>query len=269
MCPENWLVRKLSGCMSNSHCLTQSEAFDKQKLMKSLITLKPKISEATELIKLTLSKHNKPCINFSGGKDSLVVMDLVRKLSPQTPCVFVNTGIEYKETVPYVRSFPNVIEVHPKMSFWDCCDKYGLPVSKSKAKRHGNACCLELKEKPLKEVYNSEQFDLTFDGLTSSESRQRMMTLKRMGSYYYNKGDKNWKCHPIHNWTVQEVWTYIYINKLSVNPIYGMGILRCGCRFCTAYKGWRNMMYLYNPNDLKVIAIKKGNNLIKRMMVID
>lgn len=246
------------------NCITQSEAFEKRNIVKSLITLRPKIEEATEIIKKSLSDHNNPCINFSGGKDSLVVMDLVRKIRPDIPCVFVNTGNEYKETVPYVRSFQNIIEVHPKVSFWDCVDKYGLPKSKAKAKRHGNACCLELKEKPLKECYKQKGYDLTFDGLTSAESRQRMMTLKRMGYYYYNKGDKNWKCHPIYNWSVQEVWSYIYLNKLPINPIYSMGIYRCGCRFCTAFKGWRRAMELYNPNDLRTINIKSGCNLIKK-----
>lgn len=251
-----------------SKCITQSEAFDKRTVLKSLITLRPKIIEATNLIKQSLSEHHNPCINFSGGKDSLVVMDLVRKINPEIPCVFVNTGNEYRETVPYATSFPNVIELHPRTTFWECMKTHGAPQMKSKARRHGNYCCLELKEKPLKEHYKSQNIDLTFDGLTSDESRQRMMTLKRMGAYYYNKGDKNWKCHPIHNWTVQEVWSYIYVNKLQVNPIYLKGIYRCGCRFCTAFIGWKRAMELYDPNDLRIMAQKMGNNIIKKMTVI-
>ena len=36
-------------------------------------------------------------VSFSGGKDSTVLLDLVRRINPNIPAVFSNTGLEYPE----------------------------------------------------------------------------------------------------------------------------------------------------------------------------
>lgn len=66
-------------------------------------------------------------IAFSGGKDSTVLLDLVRDLYPEVPAVFNNTGLEYPEILAFVRSFSNVITLSPRKSFQQCCLEYGFP----------------------------------------------------------------------------------------------------------------------------------------------
>jgi len=67
-------------------------------------------------------------ISFSGGKDSTVLLNLVRKIYPNVPAVFVNTGLEYPEILSFVHSIDNVTILRPKMKFKDVLDKYGYPV---------------------------------------------------------------------------------------------------------------------------------------------
>ena len=56
-------------------------------------------------------------VSFSGGKDSLVLLHLVRGIYPRVKAVFANTGIEFPEQVKFVRSFQDVDEVHPIKHF--------------------------------------------------------------------------------------------------------------------------------------------------------
>lgn len=67
-------------------------------------------------------------VSFSGGKDSTVLLHLVREEYPNIEAVFVNTGLEYPEIQKFVKSFENVTILRPKMSFVDVIKKYGYPI---------------------------------------------------------------------------------------------------------------------------------------------
>jgi len=66
-------------------------------------------------------------VSFSGGKDSTVLLDLVRNSYPEIPAVFVDTGLEYPEIREFVRTFENVVWLKPKMNFRQVIEKYGYP----------------------------------------------------------------------------------------------------------------------------------------------
>ena len=74
-------------------------------------------------------------VAFSGGKDSTVLLDLVRSIYPEVPAVFVDTGLEYPEIKEFVRSVDNVTWLKPKMSYRQVIDKYGYPVVSKKNAR--------------------------------------------------------------------------------------------------------------------------------------
>lgn len=68
-------------------------------------------------------------ISFSGGKDSTVLLDLVRNVCgyKNVPCVYVDTGLEYPEIREFVKGVENVIWLKPKMNFKKVIEKYGYP----------------------------------------------------------------------------------------------------------------------------------------------
>ena len=84
-------------------------------------------------------------VSFSGGKDSTVLLHLVREEYPDIEAVFVNTGLEYPEIQKFAQSFDNVTVLRPKMRFDEVIRKYGYPViSKEVAERVGTARrCIE------------------------------------------------------------------------------------------------------------------------------
>lgn len=66
-------------------------------------------------------------ISFSGGKDSTVLLHIVREMYPDVPGVFVDTGLEYPEIREFVRSFDNIVWLRPEMNFRKVIETYGYP----------------------------------------------------------------------------------------------------------------------------------------------
>ena len=67
-------------------------------------------------------------VSFSGGKDSTVLLHIVREMYPDIEAVFVNTGLEYPEIQKFVKTFDNVTILRPKMRFDEVIKKYGYPL---------------------------------------------------------------------------------------------------------------------------------------------
>lgn len=67
-------------------------------------------------------------VSFSGGKDSTVLLHIVREMYPDIEAVFVNTGLEYPEIQRFVKTFDNVTILRPKMRFDEVLKNYGYPI---------------------------------------------------------------------------------------------------------------------------------------------
>ena len=69
-------------------------------------------------------------VSFSGGKDSTVLVDIVRNVCgyKDIPLVFVDVPTQYPELKQFAMTFDNLVILKPKISFAEVCEKYGFPL---------------------------------------------------------------------------------------------------------------------------------------------
>lgn len=99
--------------------------------------LHQKIDHALGTVEAFMARTGKvPYVSFSGGKDSTVLLDMIRRfLKPDIKAVFCNTGNEFPEIVKFVRRTENVTIIRPEMSVRAVLEKYGFPlISKVQAR---------------------------------------------------------------------------------------------------------------------------------------
>lgn len=106
--------------------------------------------DKTELAIDFLKLHEPPegyFVGFSGGKDSVVMLDLVRKSGVKHAAYYSATQIDPPELVSFIhRHYPEVKWLFPKESFFKLIAKKGYP------SRYRRWCCDHLKEKPTRQI---------------------------------------------------------------------------------------------------------------------
>jgi cysteine desulfurase/selenocysteine lyase len=169
--------------------------------------------------------HDRPTVNvsFSGGKDSTAILHIAQKAGV-TQAFFIDTGIEFPETVEFVRS--RGVEVIQKAGdFWQAAEKAGPPG------KDNRWCCKLLKLHPLKLYLAGVGPCVTIQGNRWYESWNRA-DLDETSQNPANPLQLN--ISPIRNWRALEVFLYLWWQKAEINPLYEKGLERIGCYLCPA-----------------------------------
>lgn len=108
---------------------------------KQSLPLEAKIQMTKNRVQQWLEHWDYDCyVSFSGGKDSTVLLDIVRQVDPEIKAVFVDTGLEYPEIKDFIRTINNVEWVKPKKSFRKVVEEYGFPVISKEQSRYIRDC---------------------------------------------------------------------------------------------------------------------------------
>ena len=194
-------------------------------------------------------------IAFSGGKDSVALLDICHRVLPlSVPVVFSDTDMELPDTYKVLdeikkryldREFITAKAETSALENW----RVFAPPS-----RTIRWCCSVHKSTPalmcLKEkLRKSEMKIMAFVGVRGDESYSR--------SFYEDSSDgaKNasqLNRMPILDWGAHELWLYIFANDLMINCAYKKGLTRVGCLMCPEssekYEWFVNKSY---PRELK------------------
>ena len=101
---------------------------DLRELQAYPLSLKIKLTKVRIREWVNHYSENGVYISFSGGKDSTVLMDIVRSMYPSIEAVFVDVPTQYPELKQFATSFDNVTVLKPSISFAQVCEKYGFPL---------------------------------------------------------------------------------------------------------------------------------------------
>ncbi|MCC6602818.1 MAG: phosphoadenosine phosphosulfate reductase family protein [Anaerolineae bacterium] len=213
-------------------------------------------------------------VSFSGGKDSTVVSDVVRRGLGQSDIlhIFGDTTLEDEHTYEYVRRFQEENPLIPffnakaEHNFHELVDEMGPP---SRVMRW---CCTIFKAGPINNLLQTlgDQKVLTFYGIRRNESVRRSKYHRkswndpdRLGTVVSVDQDKELNgvtvgakigqqatASPIIDWVEFDVWLYILLNQLDFNKSYRLGYSRVGCWLCPLNSEWSDMLAnIFFPED--------------------
>ena len=106
------------------------------KAMQALPLSREIMISQTRIVEWYLKNEGKVCVSYSGGKDSSVLLDLVRRAYPEVPAVYVDTRLDFPEVREHVKNTDNVIILKPEMNFREVIDKYGFCYPSKEVARH-------------------------------------------------------------------------------------------------------------------------------------
>lgn len=197
-------------------------------------------------------------VSRSGGKDSDVLGDIVKKLYPDVPHVFVNTGLEFTSVMKHGSLVSDKI-LKPIIRFDDVLIKFGYPIISKRIAQYANAaknnpdcvcakylkgeikgtifggggryaflinapfkisnqCCYQMKKNPI-EKYAKEINSRPIIGTMANESSQRKNKWIKFGCNAFN--GKYPISQPLSFWTEQDILHYIKLYKIEIASAYG------------------------------------------------
>ena len=247
-------------------------------------TLSDKIIDSINLIKqgeslaLALNPVNGYYVGFSGGKDSQVLLDLVKRAGVEFTAYYSVTTNDPPDNVYFIRNhYPEVTFIHHHPNYYNLIQKKGLPTIQHRwccslfkeGEGAGNVVLTGVRREESRKRANYPTVDVRSTRKEHSD-RNQTHTLENLLDTHHDciKGKDKIMLYPLADWTTTDIWVYIAENNLPVNPCYKTSG-RVGCMFCpfaseqhiTHYETTYPRFYNLLISNLKKYLDKRGGDI--------
>lgn len=170
-------------------------------------------------------------VTSSFGAESIVLLDMVSRVAPQVPVLFLDTGLHFDATLGYRQQLADelgltVVDVRPDRSVEQQARDEGPELWN----RDPDRCCQLRKTAPLRAALRN--YDGWATGVRRSQTRERAST----PLVEARRHAERWlvKVAPIAPWTDADTAAYLRARDLDPHPMVAQGYASIGCSPCTA-----------------------------------
>lgn len=181
-----------------------------------------KVDRSLDLISRAYDKYgDRLVVAHSLGKDSCVVWDLAKRVSPDIKGFIVTTRYKPKETIEFMHK---TVARYPELKVF----RNDMDIPDKLYETDPDRCCDLLKVHPTRQAIEELHVECWVTGLRCTEGRTRTDFQE------IEERDKGLvKLNPILVWYEREIWQYLAVYGVEVNPLYALGYRSLGCATCT------------------------------------
>lgn len=181
-----------------------------------------KVERSLNLIRLAYKEYGpRLVVAHSLGKDSCVVWDLAKRVSADIRGFIVTTPYKPKATKQFMAQ---VVERYPELRVFQSEEQ----VPDRLYETNPDLCCEVLKVRPVRRAIEEMNVGCWVTGLRCTEGRTRTDYQE-----WEERDPGLIKLNPILIWHEREVWQYLALYQVPVNPLYALGYRSLGCEPCT------------------------------------
>lgn len=186
------------------------------------LNFKQKVERALGLIEEAYRQHGRGLVVANSlGKDSVAVWHLAKRVSRDIAGFIVTTRFKPPETKRFMEQ---QVARYPELRIY----RSDAEIPEGLYETDPNRCCEILKVEPTRRAIEEMNVTCWVTGLRCTEGQTRTDFRE------IEERDKGLiKLNPILIWHEREVWQYLALNKVDVNPLYGEGYRSLGCAPCT------------------------------------
>ena len=186
------------------------------------LNFKQKVDRSLSLIKDAYDQYGDSLVIANSlGKDSMVVWDLAKRVDRRIKGFIVTTRFKPPETKQYMR---DLVAIFPEINIYE----YDDPIPDKLYESDPDECCFFLKVLPTRRAIEDMNAKCWVTGLRCTEGRTRTDFEE-----IEERDEGLLKLNPVLIWHEREIWQYLALRKVTINPLYTQGYRSLGCAPCT------------------------------------